>query len=335
MGFVARLLASFVASLTGRKQKVKINNVVSDPLNINIGLPQGSALSAILYLIYINDLPNFSGNCHQILYADDTTLCFQGKSLYNLSEICNITLTEFSKWAVANRLTINPEKTNSMIFSNISIPEHVPNLSLNGHYIEQVNNFKFLGVTLDPKLKFNLHIQASCNKVSKSIGIIRHISKFVSTPTLISLYYSLIYPYLTYCSLIWGTTYETHLNPLIILQKRAIRIINKVNYSEHTSPLFFSNKILKLKDLIKYRQAIYVYKNILQFSTPAHSYSTRNRNNLSIPFQRLTIAQHSLSYCGPATWNSLPEYIKTAHNISNFKKLLREHFLMSYTEHRN
>ena len=169
-----------------------------------------------------------------------------------------------------------------------------------------------------------------CNKISKSIGIIRKISNYVTTRTLISLYYSLIYPYLTYCNLTWGSTCDAHLIPLITLQKKAVRVINKVNYLEHTSPLFFANKILKLPDLIKYRQAIHIFKNLSQYTTPSHSYSTRTSSNLIAPFLRLTIGQHSLAYCGPTTWNSLPDYIKSAGSLLIFKRLLREHFLHSY-----
>ena len=160
----------------------------------------------------------------------------------------------------------------------------------------------------------------------------KHISNYVSTPTLISLYYSLIYPYLIYCNLIWGSTFETHLRSLIILQKRANRVINKVHYLEHTSPLFFSNKILKLLDIVKYRQAVYMYKNPSTHETPSHSYSTRNRGNLIIPFQRLTISQHSLAFCAPNTWNNLPDYLKNSPNLNIFKRELKEYFITSYVE---
>ena len=329
-GIRGKPLGLFRSFLTGRKQRVKIDNVISSTKPLTIGLPQGSTLSAILYLIYINDLPNFSSNCQQILYADDTTLCFQNKNISDMTTICNNTLTDFSHWAIANRLTINPEKTQCMLFANIQFPENIPSVTLNHRPIESVDSFKFLGVVLDPKIKFNLHIQMICNKISKSIGIIRKISNYVSTSTLISLYYSLIYPYLTYCNLTWGSTYDSHLIPLITLQKKAIRVINKVNYLEHTSPLFFANKILKLPDLIKYRQAIHIFKNLSQYTTPSHSYSTRTSSNLIVPFQRLTLGQHSLAYCGPTTWNSLPDYIKSADSLPIFKRLLREHFLLYY-----
>ena len=213
----------------------------------------------------------------------------------DVAAICNSTLEEFSTWANANRLTINADKTHSMTFSKLSAPECVPDLSINESIIQYVSNIKFLGVTLDANLRYDEHINVICSKVSKSIGVMKHISNYVSTPTLISLYYSLIYPYLIYCNLIWGSTFETHLRPLIILQKRAIRVINKVHYLQHTSPLFFSNKILKLLDIVKYRQAVYMYKNLATHETPSHPYSTRNRGNLIMPFQRLAISLHYLA----------------------------------------
>ena len=120
---------------------------------------------------------------------------------------------------------------------------------------------KLLGVTIDNRLKFSDHINNICSKVSKSIGVMYKLKHVVRASTLKSLYYALIFPYLNYCVVIWGAAYDNHLEPLFLLQKKAIRIINKAPYLAHTNPLFLSNKILKLKDLFKYNLCLHIYLN--------------------------------------------------------------------------
>ena len=105
---------------------------------------------------------------------------------------------------------------------------------------------------------------------SKFVGIFYELSKYLSLPSLISIYYSLAYPYFIYCSLAWGQTYATHLKPLIIVQKKVSLIIRKVLYNSHTNDLFFSNSILKLENILKYRQAVHKYYNEIFFKFLYH-----------------------------------------------------------------
>ena len=132
-----------------------------------------------------------------------------------------------------------------MIFTNRQKPEIIPPIYLNNAIIKQENSVRFLGVILDNKLKFNLHIDHICNKVSKSIGILYKLKNVTNQKCLTSMYYSLVYPYLSYCSLVWGKAYDIHLKPLEIQQKRCLRIMNYKPFLEHTEPLFYSNEILK------------------------------------------------------------------------------------------
>ena len=183
---------------------------------------------------------------------------------------------------------------------------------------------------LDDKLKFNVHIKLMCKKNSKSIGIIYVLSKYLSLPSLISIYYTLVYPYFIYCSLAWGQTYATHLKPLVILQKKVLRIINKVPYNSHTNHLFFSNSIMKLEDLLKYRQAVYMYCNINNQYVRSHHYSTRHRSNLLPPFQRLSSTQQSLSFSAPSIWNQIPNELKSAPSLPIFKRSLKNFYCSNY-----
>ena len=148
---------------------------------------------------------------------------------------------------------------------------------------------------------------------------------------MISLYYTFIYPYLIYCNLVWGNTFQSHLKPLQILQKKALRVINSVPYNSHTNDLFHSNQILKLKDINTYFQSIFMYKSDRDPFLPSHSYNTRNRSNLNPTFQRLKTTQRSLSHSAPGVWNELPDDLKMSVSLPIFKSNLISHQINRYS----
>ena len=167
-------------------------------------------------------------------------------------------------------------------------------------------------------------------KVSKSIGILYKMRKYLPLSALVSLYYSLVYPYLLYCNLCWGNTYETHLKPLFVLQKRAIRVIHRTPFPSHTNSLFYSSKILKLRDINILNQCIYVFKNFSQFPTVFHDYPVRNQSQLVPRFQRTTLTQHSIFYSAPHEYNALPEFVKSSTSLNVFKHRVKNHLISLY-----
>ena len=303
-----------------RTHAVKFKNILSCPKTLNVGLPQGSLISPVLFLLFINDLPNLSPAITPLLFADDTTLCFSGPSLPNLNISVNQNLEIFHSWSIANRLTLNVIKTNYMLFTNRPINVNM-SVRLGQSILECKESVKFLGVHIDHKLNFKDHIKYICNRVSKSTGILYVMRNFAPLPVLKSIYYSLIYSHLSYCTTVWGGTYTTNLQPLRIKQKKAIRIINKKPYLSHTSPLFYSSEILKLDDIYKFKIGCYFIKNELLYDyNRLHSYPTRYRNLLLPNFQRLTASQRSITYVGPSLWNSLPRNIQDSSSFSSFKR---------------
>ena len=143
---------------------------------------------------------------------------------------------------------------------------------------------------------------------------------------------SIIHPFFLYCLPIFGATYEVHLKPLFMLQKKAIRIINGASYLQHTDPLFYSSKILKIRDQYKLSIGTYIYNNptILHGYQRTHSHNTRYRGNLLPPRQNLRSTEQSVIYNAVLLWNSLPVGIRNSENISNFKRCLRNYLLDSY-----
>ena len=218
-----------------------------------------------------------------------------------------------------------------MLTTNQNFTEPFGNISINGHELDIRSEGKFLGIILDNKLKFNHHTKYVSNKLSKSIGIIHRLKAFLPSRCLFSLYHSFIYPYLTYCNIIWGNTYNTHLKPLETLQKRAIRLINKQSHLAPTKPLFHSSNLLTLADIHKYLVSVYMFKNRNSLNhNRHHHHHTRNHNQLLPSFRRLTTTQQSLSYSGPKIWNSLPDNVKNCKSVNTFKRTLKKFYVTLY-----
>ena len=321
------LIASY---LSNRFQFTKINSSQSSKLPCNIGLPQGAILSPTLFILYINDLHNLSNNFSTVLFADDTTLLFKNPVFSNLIQSCNQEIDKFRLWTTANRLSLNVDKTCAIVFGN---RKHTQNFSISFGVstIKIVTEFTFLGVKIDNNLKFNSHSQFICNKIAKNIGILYKLSNYVPRKILRSVYFSIIYPYLNYCILIWGNTYYVHLYPIAMLQKRAVRILSGAQFLSHTEPLFKRLGLLKLEDIFKHQALIYVYKNPDMFSNYSyHGYNTRNILNFQSEFRRTVLTSRSVLCFGPNLWNNLPNAVKSSETLSKFKFDVKNLFLTQY-----
>ena len=326
-------LAWFTSYLKDRMQHVRVADHSSSTKVINIGVPQGSILGPILFLIYINDLPKISNLFTSILYADDTTLLTNHTNYDELIDSINNEIPSLQEWINANRLSLNLDKTYAMLYSNLSDINPALNISFNGTAIEFKTHEVFLGLTIDTALRFSEHIKFICNKLSKLVGIMYRVRDFVPKKVLIDLYYSLAYPYLTYGNIVWGGTYSQHLSPLKLIQKKLIRIITSSEYLAHTSPLFKQTNILKLDDLHNFILAQYMYR-LKQSDSDVfdrqHSYYTRHRNDAQVSFNRLTLTQHSVSFAGPHVWNELPLDVRESATLQQFKRRVKIHYVNKY-----
>ena len=160
-------LQLFKSYLSERYQAVRVNGAISSFKMVSSGVPQGSVLGPILYMIYVNDLPYVTDLFSVCLFADDTTLIFESFNNSELSNKCNAGVALFNNWCCANRLSINFKKTYIMLFSNILHPEDISAIYLNDRIIKYASSLEFLGIIIDDKLKFNLHIDYISKKISK------------------------------------------------------------------------------------------------------------------------------------------------------------------------
>ena len=328
-GFRGKFLEFLLNFIKDREYFVHANGSNSNTKVVNIGVPQGSTLGPLLFLIYINDMINCSDIFFLSQFADDSTVTYSSSNLNNTISKIENEFRHILNWLSANKLIINLTKTNLMLFTNRPRPFSI-SISANGQLIEEVEKTKFLGVILDNKLKWNAHIDYITRKISKSVSILKMVKYTFPGDILKTLYYTLIYPYYTYCNIIWCSAANLHLEPLVKLQKKAIRIICKAGYLDHTDPLFSKLNLLKVQDIYDLSCAKFLYQchnsNIYSYfltklkkNSDYHKYETRNRNKVRKPVSRLQQFDNSFIYNGVELWNKIPESVQNVANLQLFK----------------
>ena len=306
----------FESYLSNRKQYVTYNGSKSSTKTVRCGVPQGSILGPILFLIYINDLASICKKTLPFLFADDTNLFISGENIEKMIEDLNKELMEISHWLKVNKLSLNIKKTHYMLFTSKKIRPTELNIQIDGNGIEEVSHTKFLGVYIDNKLNWKKHISYIYGKVSRGIGIILKTRKVLNTESLKTLYYSFIYPYYNYCNHVWGCTYETNLRPLILLQKWCIRVISFAKYRAHTDPLFKKLNIIKFLDINKYVYSRFMFRwyhedvpnvfgGLFKPVRDVHRYDTRQSNQLYCHEINTNLGRTKLSYRAPSIWNKI------------------------------
>ena len=189
----------FLSYLSNRQQSVVYNGYESELKVINCGVPQGSILGPLLFLLYINDLTNVSSFLMPILFADDTNLFCTGTDLKEIIRLVNEEISKIYDWVNANKLPLNIDKTNFMLFTPKNFSHCIDDIVINQIKIQEVKETKFLGVIIDNKLKWSAHIMYISKKIAKGIGILLKSRKVFDNDTLLSLYHTFVYPYLHYC----------------------------------------------------------------------------------------------------------------------------------------
>ena len=339
----------FKSYFEDRFQFVDYDGTKSNITSITTGVPQGSILGPLLFIIYINDIHEATDNFKAISYADDTNLtsplCYFSPSLtlnnisiQQISDNINTELNDIFVWLCVNKLALNVKKTKYMLFHyrQRDIGNLIPSLKINDEPVERVTEFDFLGLTIDETLSW----QKISNKISRTLGIMGRLKKFLPINILILMYNSLVLPHLQFGLLTWGFK----MGRLDKLQKRAVRIITCQKYNAHTEPLFKKLSLLKLNDLFRLNVLKLYYKfnngllpiyvaSLFRYDTGNEHYDLRNENILINPEARTRRGENCIRCYLPRLVNNTNQDIlkKTStHSYQGFAFYIKRNVISNY-----
>ena len=322
--------------MSNRTQYTLVNGHKSSSLPVTTGVPQGSVLGPLFFLVFINDLP-LATKLDTTLFADDACMSYGNTSISQIEDVVNEELCKVSRWMATNRLTLNADKTFYMLIHqkrNKEVAIQNLQIKLNNQPIKRVENVKYLGVILDQKLSWDTHIGNVVKKMSKCMWAICKLRHYTNISTLKLTYYALAYPHMQYCISLFGGAAKTHLDPLVKLQKRLVRIMLREPFDSPSKPLFQKLGLLEFHSIYQLQLGKLMYlhnKGLINLPlklTPLenfHNYNTRAKANLNytLPHAQTNISLRSFSFAGPKLWNNIPIQIKKSTKFnSDYKKYL-------------
>ena len=297
------------------------------------GVPQGSVLGPLLFLLFINDLPKCCPNGKVRLFADDTTIFFHSNSVNDISLIGKSIMIQLTAWFNANKLTLNSEKSSFTIFksSRKTIPNLPNKIEFLNQHIERASHNKFLGVILDENLTWNNHINELSSKLKRLFHIFYNIRNYLRKDNITTIYYALIYSRIKYGISVYGQACDSKFKKIQTLQNKLLKVLSSKNYQFSTDMLHNEFDILKIKDIIKQETITFVHKfssNSLPpvfddyFETLAsnHNRNTRHGSHLLKIINHTTnFSAASMKIQGAKVWNRLDTNLKVITNLKNFR----------------
>ena len=333
------LLSSY---LSNRRQFTSFMDTYSSTTDSLWGVPQGSCLGPLLYIIYVNDINYLLESMNLILFADDTTLLVRDLDSELLAVKVNFYLSKIVDWCNFNRLSINALKTKCMLFNVRGYV--VPRFLLNNEEIEVVTKFQYLGFTLDCRLTHKYHINILISKLKRLKGITYYIRKYLCRSSSFTFYYGMVYSIIRYGILVWGAAIDSgvhkkleKLHSRIIFNLFAVRGDSRNNIKH----ILKSTELLTITDIFRYNACIVIYRmlqenymsylrNMVLDLNVAHEYSTRNRRNFLLPIPRTQAIKYNLVYQALHAWNSIPLEIRDKPSLNLFKKSLKTYYVNNY-----
>jgi hypothetical protein len=337
-GIRGHVLNWFKSYLLNRNQFTYVNGISSSYLETKCGVPQGSVLGPLLFLVYINDISFATKQGRISLFADDTNIFIVANDLCTLFNLANLIADDIFKWTVCNKLSINLDKTNYMLFKpNRQTVHSSENMKLfcciNNHKLTRVHCVKYLGVLLDENLNWSLHINNLIKKVRSLTGILCRKKYVLGPQCRKTLYFSLIYSSLIYCIEIYGNAKRNLLHPLIIKCNSLLRIIQDKTRYDHVKDLYIAYNTLPVHLLYKLfllklmHRFIYcrlslpvVISKLFCCNDDVHSFNTRFKNQFNLNY---ATSSNSISFIGPSMWLKLPNDIKECPSPSGFMRLCK------------
>ena len=339
-GLAYNVIASY---LNNRKQCIYVNDTYSKYLDINTGVPQGSVLGPLLFLIYVNDLHVAVPDVSTRLFADDTNVFLFDKDCKDLVQRGIQTLTKLNDWFDSNKLTLHLGKTSYTIFHATNKPHPCSdNFIFKGVTIYKSPTTKYLGLYIDDKLSWVNHINDVRNSLVKFIGIFYHLRNFLPHSTAIQIYYSFIYSKIKYAIEIYGTAKASLLKPLQVLQNKLLKLLSCKPIRYSTNILHSEHNLLMVSDIHTFSMGCFIYKycNNMLPNAISHTVSrsidtdrhiaTRNSSLFNVTHHNTLHGKLLMNnYCFNI-WQYLPVAIKSAKSLKSFQRKLKKYLLNKY-----
>jgi len=334
--------------LTGRFQYTDVDGVLSDLAEILAGVPQGSILGPLLFLIYVNDFP-CSTKFKSFLFADDTSLFMSGKSLADLQIKVQTELNKVKNWFEANRMQLNGKKTRYIIFNQPKTKRSDPfKIELGGVKLYRVSEesdekyVRLVWVLLDEDLSFKHHVAEVKAKVNRVNFVLARSKNVLPPDTRLLIYNTLVRSVLEFACVLYGAARKGTVNVLEKIQKKIVRNVKGAKSRAHTNNLFHEFKILKLRDLVEYNQRIFghgiwykklpenIQTDFERVTLAGREMRSKTNLNLKIPLCKKRYLEVAPCFSVSTAWNSLDKSLKSELKLNTFKKSLRENYLEKY-----
>lgn len=323
--------------LSNRTQIVKIGQCKSQPRPVSFGVPQGSIMGPLLFLVYVNNIHDIGLKGEITMYADDTSLFYFGQSIGNIIADAQDDLNLLNKWLEYNLLTINVSKTNYMIFKakNKQIGDFAP-LKINDQIIKSSDIQTYLGLILDNNLTWKPHIAKIKSKLISLTGALRGVARCFPRKVSYCIYNSLVKPHLDYLTEIWGSATKTNLNLIQRAQNKVIKVLFHYNFRTASLRLYKETKLLNVYQTYVYKNCLLIRKIITKDMHTQITFTKkkqlqkiqlRSANNLVLRAPRTNYGKKNILYEGAQLYNKLPNDIKSSQSILTFKKLLKYHVI--------
>ena len=341
-GIRGKALSLIKSYLTNRTQFTVINGVSSDTKPVTCGVPQGSVLGPLLFLLFINDIQFCTSKDITRLFADDTGIFVHGNTLQSALKSAQEELDKLEKWFKANKLTLNVKKCAYIIFRgrNKRIPDVLPNLCINRQEIERVETFKYIGLHLDYCLSYKAHVEYVCNKLNRFFGVFSQLRYKIPDFLVRQTYYSTIFPIINYGLIVYGSCSKSLLNKIQTKQNSLLKFLTKKDRLYPTNELHLNYRILKVKNaydllLVNFvhsclrNTVIPIFQNYFKLQRSRHSYNMRKKLNIVIPKTTSKTGSSTVKFMGAKIWNGCP----VAHKYIDFSKYtIKKHVFNSFIE---